>query len=89
MKGIIVAHASNAGWGFVESEGADGQKSKFFFHVRNSPGYIPVLGQEVEFALAPPFKLGQADQAIGLRPAQAADCAMLLFRAVNTQAVKS
>jgi len=88
MKGIIVAHASNAGWGFVESEGADGQKSKFFFHVRNSPAYIPVLGQEVEFETAPPFRLGQADQAVNLHLVQAIpaaqDCAMLLFRAVKS-----
>jgi hypothetical protein len=84
MRGIIVANASNAGWGFVESESADGQKSKFFFHVRNSPTYQPVLGQAVEFELAPPFKLGQPDQAVNLRPVQVADCAMLLYRAVKS-----
>ena len=62
MKGIIVTHAARNGWGFIESNGEN-----FFFHVKNSPNFQPVLGQNVEFELAPPFKLGQRDQAVNLR----------------------
>jgi hypothetical protein len=88
MRGTIVAYAAAAGWGFVEGEiegeVAGGQKSKHFFHVRNSPTYQPVLGQLVEFELAPPFRLGQPDQAVNLRAVHQLDAAQLLYAAVKS-----
>jgi hypothetical protein len=62
MKGTIVAYAVRKGWGYIYSE-----NKNVFFHVANSPGFQPVLGMLVEFELAPPFKLGQSDQAVNLR----------------------
>jgi hypothetical protein len=77
MKGIIVAYAESRGkgnnflagsnhkkgWGYIRSE-----NKNIFFHTSNSPDFHPVLGASVEFDLAPPFRLGQADQAINIAP---------------------
>ncbi len=62
MKGTIVAFAARKGWGYIYSG-----NENIFFHVANSPNFQPVLGVVVEFDLAPPFKLGQADQGVNLR----------------------
>jgi hypothetical protein len=62
MKGMITAYDVPRGWGFIDSDG-----QKYFFHVKNSPGFVPALGMYVQFETAPPFKLGQSDQAISLR----------------------
>jgi hypothetical protein len=67
MKGMITAFDQYRGWGFIESDGV-----KYFFHVKNSPHFPPALGVEVEFETAPPFKLGQKQQAVALRVAQTA-----------------
>lgn len=67
MKGMITAYDAYRGWGFIDNDG-----EKHFFHVKNSPGFAPVLGAEVEFELAPPFKLGQHDQAVNLRKVESA-----------------
>ena len=65
MTGIIVAFDVRKGWGFVESN-----TRKIFFHIANSPELYATLGMAVEFELAPPFKLGQPDQAVNLREVQ-------------------
>jgi cold shock CspA family protein len=62
MKGQITTFDEPRGWGFIENE-----DQKYFFHVKNSPGYTPVLGTWVEFDTASPFKMGQRDQAVKLR----------------------
>lgn len=62
MKGQIITYDAPRGWGFIEKDGL-----KYFFHVKNSAGFQPVLGMFVEFQTAPPFRLGQKDQAINLR----------------------
>lgn len=62
MKGQIVTYDAPRGWGFIDSDGG-----KFFFHVKNSRDFTPVLGAWVEFDTAPPFKLGQREQAMNLR----------------------
>ena len=60
--GKIVAFDVFRGWGWVESNGEN-----HFFHVKNSPGFAPALGLEVEFETAAPFRLEQRDQAVNLR----------------------
>lgn len=81
MKGMIVAYAEisgrgnnflagsnhKKGWGYIRSE-----NKNIFFHSSNSPDFHPVLGAVVEFELAPPFRLGQADQAVNLRKVESA-----------------
>ena len=62
MKGQITTYDQPRGWGFVENG-----EEKYFFHVKNSPGFTPVLGMWVEFETATPFKLGQREQAVKLR----------------------
>lgn len=66
-KGKIVAFAARKGWGYIYSDGEN-----VFFHVANSPGFAPALDLEVEFETAPPFKLGQRDQAVNLQKVESA-----------------
>jgi cold shock CspA family protein len=68
MRGTIVAYAARKGWGYIYSENVN-----IFFHISNSPKFLPVLGAVVEFELAPPFRLGQHDQAVNLREVAIAD----------------
>jgi len=69
-KGKIVIFDWRRGWGYVRCEGSAGafeHGEDVFFHVSNSPDFHAALGMEVEFELAPPFKLGQLEQAVNLR----------------------
>jgi len=66
MKGQVTTFDAPRGWGFVVND----EGEKFFFHVKNSPNFHITLGAFVEFETAPPFKLGQSDQAIALREAE-------------------
>lgn len=63
MKGIIKAYTQKKQWGFIK----DSDGGEWFFHLTNSPNFVPSLGMAVEFDLAPPFRLGQPEQAVNLR----------------------
>jgi hypothetical protein len=63
--GQVTAFDAPRGWGWVSSD-----SEKYFFHVKNSPNYKIILGAYVDFDTAPPFKLGQREQALNLRDAQ-------------------
>jgi len=64
--GQITAFDVLHGWGWISSDG-----EKFFFHVKNSPHFHVTLGAYVGFETAPPFKLGQSNQAVNLREVKA------------------
>jgi hypothetical protein len=66
-KGKVVAYDVIRGWGWVECDG-----EKVFFHIKNSNGFIPELGAEIEFETVAPFRLGQRDQAVNLRKVESA-----------------
>jgi hypothetical protein len=72
-KGKIVLFDQRRGWGYIFSDVHPYKKTQWgmgeliFFHVANSPDFKPALGLTVSFELGPPFKLGQAEQAVSLR----------------------
>lgn len=61
ITAIKTAYDYRKGWGFLDKNG-----ERVFFHIANSPDFQVRLGMTVTFEYAPPFRLGQKDQAINL-----------------------
>jgi cold shock CspA family protein len=64
-RGTIVLYNEAKAWGFIKKDfGAE-----VFFHKSNTaPGFVPRLGVDVWYELAPPIRLGKKDQAVNVRP---------------------
>lgn len=73
FEGKITLFDQRRGWGYIFCTEHPYEKTQWgvgeaiFFHVSNSPDFKPALGLIVHFELAPPLKIGHADQAVNLR----------------------
>ena len=61
----IITMFTPKNWGFITEDCGD----RWFLHSSNCcPGYVPKLGDAVQFVLSPPYALGKQDQATHVRP---------------------
>jgi cold shock CspA family protein len=64
-QGTVVLYHPTRFWGFIRE--ADG--TEWFFHQSNAAKrYSIKLGDDVQFEVGPPLKLGQKDQAVNIAP---------------------
>jgi cold shock CspA family protein len=70
--GTIIAVDTSTRWGFVR---ADSGEEHFWHASKCNPGFHPKLGDDVNFQLGNPFKVGQRPQAINIRPLRATQSA--------------
>jgi cold shock CspA family protein len=66
MVGIVIIYDERKQWGFIRAHSAGIFGNEIFFHRSNCRSGVS-LGEEVEFEIGKPFKIGQREQAVNVR----------------------